>query len=203
MNKTALKKLKANRMLNIIWGIVTALFLLLTLFYIFQNEQRNMEEQVEETAELISTNLDNLIDKVTQAIYSTNIKENNINDCKNTLLPKLQYIVLNVPEIAGLTFLEKTTPPVVCSTMPHNDRYAKIVEDSRPLMMFGPVTLEDLDHPVFIIQQQIGDYYINIDILINNLAQLFVSKVPFVKSIALYDKFKHKILFRMFLIGLY
>ncbi len=181
-------------MLNIIWAIVTALFLLLALFYIFQNEKRDMAEKVEETAEYISSKVDKLIDKVTQAIYSTNINDNDIHNCKQILLPKLQHIVLNVPEIAGLTILENTTPPIICSTMPHNDRFVKIAEDARPLKMFGPITLEDLEKPVFIIQQQLGTYYINIDILINDLGRFFSSKVPFVKSLALYDRVQHTVL---------
>lgn len=194
MNKTAQKKLRARRILDIVWGVATSFFLLLALFYIFQNEQRNMANKVVETAEHISTKVDRLIDKVTQAIYSTDIKESHINDCKQTLLPKLQHIVLNTPEIAGLTILKNATPPVLCSTMPHNDHYAKIAEDARPLKILGPVRLEDLDKPVFIIQQQLGTYYININILINEFSQWFVSKVPFVKTIALYDSFQHKLL---------
>lgn len=194
MNKIAQKKLRANRLLNIIWGTATSLFLLIALLYIFQSEQRNMANQVDETAEYISAKVDKLIDKVTQAIYSANIKGDDVQACKQKLLPKLQHIVLNVPEIAGLTMLENTTPPVICSTMPHNDRYAKIVEDPRLLRMFGPTTLEDLDKPVLVIQQQLGTDYINIDILISEFSRFFVSNVSFIQKIVLYDKFKHQIL---------
>lgn len=194
MNKTARKKLQANRLLNIIWSIVTALFLLLALFYIFQNEQRHMTNDVIARAELISTKVDKLIDKVTQAIYSANIDDDDLKNCHQTLIPKLQHIVLNLPEIAGLTILKNSTPPFICSTLPHNDRYAKIAQDARPLRMFGPMTLDDIDQPVFIIQQQLGTYYINIDILSRDLIQLFVSKASFVQSLALYDKFQHTVL---------
>lgn len=194
MDKTTQKKLRASRLLDLVWGIATSLFLLLALFYIFYNEQRNMAHRVEETAEHISTKVDRLIDKVTQAIYSTDIKDNLINNCQQTLLPKLQHIVLNTPEIAGLTILENTSPPVICSTMPHNDRYVKIVKDARPLRLLGPVSLEDLEQPVFIIQQQLGSYYINIDILISDFSKWFVSKVPYVKSIKLYDNVQRQLL---------
>ena len=197
MNKTVQKKIKANRLLNIIWGLVTAFFLVLAFFYVFQNEQRGMTSQVIETAEYISTKVDKLIDKVTQAIYSTGIREITIKDCKKTLLPKLQHIVLNVPEIAGLTVLKNATPPVLCSTMPHNDRFAKIAEDTRPLRLLGPVSLEDIDKPVFIFQQKLGTFYVNIDILMSDISRWFVTKVPFISSIALYDTAHHQTLLKV------
>lgn len=194
MNKTAQKKLKAHRLLNVIWTIVTAFFLLLALLYVFQNEQRNMIDDVEETAELISTKVDKLIDKVTQAVYSASLSDADINHCQQLLLPKLQHIVLNVPEIAGLTVLKNTTPPIICSTTPHNDRFVKIAEDARPLRMFGPITLADFEQPVFIIQQRLGSDYINIDVLTHDLSKLFVSNIPYIKAMALYDNFQHTVL---------
>lgn len=194
MKKAVQKQLKATRLLNVIWTIATVMFLLIALFYIFQNKQRDMTDRAIGVANHISMKVDKLIDKVTQALYSTNIKEDEIVNCQQSLLPRLQHIVLNVPEITGLTIFENTTPPVICSTLPHNDPYIKLITDPRPLKIVGPVAIDDLEKPVFIIQQQLGGYYINIDMLTSYFSDFLESKIPFVNAIALYDREHHTIL---------
>ena len=193
MNNVTDQTNHAHKLLNMILGATTTLFLLLTLYFIWENEQKQMAYQTEMATHQISNTIDGLIDEVTQAVYAANIKSANASDCKQTTLPALEHIVLNTPMISGLAVINEKKQ-VVCSTLPKNDRSPTIPTDSRPLTLFGPVMLSNIKKPVFIIQQQLGQDSIDIYLLKENLEKLLKYKLPNVKTIALYDQTRKKML---------
>jgi sensor c-di-GMP phosphodiesterase-like protein len=215
MDKSAHKIKQEKKLLFAIWGVITILLMLFSLYFTWKSEEREIYYQVEETAEITATKIDKLVDKITQSIYATNITSAEISHCQEALLSKLQHLVLNVPEIAGISIVAQATssntppcmtndckqnaspadqPPILCSTLPKDDYALSIPQSNSPLSILGPTKLMDLDKPVFIIQQKVGAYNINIYLLINDIVKLLKPQSSLAELVVLYDNQRQSVL---------
>lgn len=202
MNTTTPQTQKAHQILNIIWGILTALFLIVAIFVIGKSTQNSLHEQLENTTKQLSIKIDKLINRVTQSVYSTTINTQTMMGCAQLLQPQLQHIVRNVPEIAGLSINEishDSQKILTCSTFPADDLKLNNSGLENSLNILGPVQLKALEHPVLILRQQLGQYIFNIAIQDNDFQKLFKPAIPFAKFVVLYDAIQHKILIEMLL----
>jgi len=196
MNDSAKEKVSAYQKLNVVWGVLTSFFLLLVLYFIWHGEQQRIDEQVGVATQKISNNMDNLIDNLTQSIYSSNLNTHDFLRCdKNTLLT-LNHLVVNVPQISGLTIINKDNK-ILCSTLPKTSEYVAGPNDLRPLSLYGPLTRKGIDQSVYALQQKLGEDRIEIYMISQDLEKLLKSKLEIIKSIVLYDQQRQKVLLKI------
>lgn len=212
MDNIRQNKRKANQLLTIIWGTLTALLLFITVFIIWKSEQREIIYQAEETAENISHSIEKLISNFTKSISVLNINQNDITQCHLSLRPKFEKILINSPKISAISlFVKKNSSSallspskfheedyqLLCSTLPDNVTPKISTIDDRSLTLSGPIKMNEIKLPVYILQQQFGEYYLNSYILQNELEKLIKPQFPYAKIIALYDKQRQEILLEL------
>jgi len=180
------KKRTAHQLLNVVWGVLTALCLLLVLFFIWRNEQLETRQQLSYAAQQVSDRVDRLIDDLIQSVNKMPIHGEDYSDCVGALLPNMQRLVFNDQKIAGLVITNKKKQ-VICSTLPQVDN-ATILNNTASVALFGPVQTFSTDKPAFILQQQLGNYFIEIYILKSELEKQLETSMSFSTMVGLYNE---------------
>jgi sensor c-di-GMP phosphodiesterase-like protein len=193
----------ANLLLNLLWGLITAILLLVAVYKIWNYEKRAIVNQAQETADNTIDKIDKVLKQVTQSVHYLKITDKDLAQCKEKLIPQLQGFVINIPEVTALSVFPAPTDvsnsthdhanhQTVCTTLPKEIVAYEFIKDIRPITISGPVNLNGIDRPVFIIQQKSALYYLNTYILESELVKLLKSSAPYAKQIALYDMQRKK-----------
>ena len=194
MIKNAHKKDAVHQILNVFWGVSTCLFLLLLLYFVWKNDQRRSHQNLMTTAHVLGNRLDNFIDDLTQSIYATRIMGKNFDTCDHETIMSMQNIVFNNPRISGIV-LSNSKQQILCGTL--TDINLPTIPNQGGLVLLGPIETNAKNKSAFVLQQKLGNYYLDILLLKDELIRLLETKSFLVKSVSLYDNAKHRVLIKI------
>ena len=182
------KQANAHQVLKVLWAGISIVLLFLVLYYTWHQDQIQNRQQLNYTAELIGDQVDGLINELMQSVHSMSINGHDFKNCNERLLPDLQALVFNNPQISGLVISDNHNK-IICSTLTKSNN--PIIKTIQPLTMYGPVKLKNNDKPVFIIQQRLGEYYLDMYLLKQVVESALKTHAPIAKRISLYDGNQH------------
>ena len=184
----------AQQLLKIIWGLLSACLLAFVLYFIVKQDQIENRHLLNTTADAIGDHIDSLINDLVQSIHTMRINGYDFKNCQHDLLPDLQKMLFNNPQIAGIV-ISNPKGKMICSTLA--DNINPMIQTLQPLTMFGPVQLTNTEKPTFIIQQRLGGYYVNLYILKQVIEDTLRPPTPIAKTVALYDENQKKIILQI------
>ena len=188
--KTKVHKLAiAHQVLKITWGILSACLLLIVLYYSAVQDHIQNRQLLMNTADAISDQVDSLINDLMQVVHAVDTNGRDFKHCKQNLLPALQKLMFDNPQLSGLVISNKNHH-IICSTLGINSHPA--LRTLKPLTLFGPVQRNKDEKPTFIIQQRLGEYYFNIYLLKEVIEHALKTPSPVAKRIAIYDRDQKK-----------
>ncbi|WED44302.1 EAL domain-containing protein [Legionella cardiaca] len=172
------------QMLNIVWMLLTVIFLLLAMYYQWAHYQVEEQKQIQANANNIRVQVDNLIERALNAAYSLPLYGREFRGCQNDLLFQLRSISFNSPLISGLVISDSNNN-VICSTLGKN--YYLPSPATENLALFGPLKIDDIRQDAFLLQQKLGEYHLGIYIIKSIILNALKSVPPEVIFVGLYD----------------
>ncbi|KTC93517.1 EAL domain-containing protein [Fluoribacter dumoffii] len=142
---------------------------------------------VAEASNKLAHNMDLFLNDIVQGSYQIPLYQKGSLTCKEDFIPYLEHIVINHPQISGLAIREPTTQ-IICSTLPDNKSFLLSQSHHR---FIGPLTSAMFDYPVYAIQQQTGNYQLELIILASVLKEILNAPEYGPHITTLYDV-KHK-----------
>ncbi|AHE67403.1 putative signal transduction protein containing sensor and EAL domains [Legionella oakridgensis ATCC 33761 = DSM 21215] len=194
MNAVHEKRATAHVVLNIIWGVLSAILLVFVLYSSWEKAQLENHQSLWHAANEMTDQLDDFITDIMQSVYTMPIHGHDFNQCSTVLLSYLKHTVFNNPQISGLTIKNKQNQ-VICSTLLQADK--QIVPNAQSLNLYGPIKFSTEDKPAFILQQQLGDYFIDVYVLQYLIEQQLKTTSPSIFRIALYNSNQNKVLLQI------
>lgn len=183
------------RRFKIIWFFITLIFLLFALYYNLERSYTSSYKDILEVAKDLSKQTDGFIEDLFQEVYTLPLYGSNISSCKSSgIYNDLEHIILNNPKISGLIISDEKHRPL-CSTLPENDLGFSSNNYARTIL--GPFKMSLFEQPVYLIQQKIGNYYIDILIVSSVLKMILKTSNHISSSIVLYDQISKKNIIRI------
>jgi sensor c-di-GMP phosphodiesterase-like protein len=146
------------------------------------------------TVKDLSKQVDGFIEDLFQEIYSIPLYGKQLSGCDRELYDSMERITLNNPQISGVTINNKEHHPI-CSTLPSSDvKYSSSVH-TRAIL--GPYKLPFFDQPIYLIEQKIGNYSIDLTIVSAVLKEALETSNELSTSVVLHDQFNRKNIIRV------
>ncbi|CAM3015011.1 EAL domain-containing protein [Legionella worsleiensis] len=169
---------------KLFWILLTAVLIVGSVYINWYYFLNRAQEHLNHVATQISNHFDGFVEDLFQEAYSLPIFGTRFSECKTELYPYLEHITLNNLHIAGITITDNKRH-IVCSSLP--DNYTISSTSSHARSFSGPYDLSYFDQPIYLVQQNIGNYQIGILVLSSVVENAL--KVPSINihKIALYD----------------
>lgn len=174
---------------KLIWVLITLIFLFAGLYINWNISLNRSYKDIAEIATNLSNNVDGFIEDLFQDIYTLPVYGKEFSDCKTTLYPYLEHIILNNPKISGITISDNVNQ-LVCSTLPNNEGFLATTTKARSIL--GPFKLPLFDQPVYLVQQQMGNYHIGILVVASVLEGILRTSKEKSSAISLHNEFERK-----------
>lgn len=184
----------AQQTLSVIWTFLTTLFLLVALYYQWQHYQLQKQNQLQLIAHQAGTKVDNFIENLLHSAYSLPMYGREFKNCQHDLLPLLQKMTFNNPLISGIVISDEQNK-IICSTL--GEKYPLPAPSPQSPFLFGPMSLGDESKAVFLLQQQLGQYYLGIYIIKNVIENLLRTVSSEISFIGLYNTTQDKIILQI------
>lgn len=184
------KKSLVSKQFTFFWILFTLILLAGTLYLNWQISLAKSHQNLTQLASTLGGNTDRFVEDLFQEVYTLPVYEKNFSNCKKNLAIHLQRIILNVPSIAGLVV--GNNQQLLCSTL--EDTQGLYLSNTQNRALLGPFTLSVFDHPVYLIQQKMGNYYIGILVLSSTMKKLLSTEGVKTNNIAIYDALGKKII---------
>lgn len=168
-----------------IWIAVTIVALFIGLSINWNAEQAKAYDDINAAANKLGITIDDFIKNIFQEASMLPIDT----DCTTSLYPYLQHITLNNPNIAGI-ILNDANHKLICSNIPNF--HTSLANMAHDRTIAGPYNLPSFDQPIYLIQQKIGIYYIDVLITRAVLQKLLKTQQDISNAISLYNKFNKK-----------
>lgn len=149
-------------LLNSVWTFFTLVFLLLFVFYQWQQYRLEKKEALELTVLQASLRLDQFISVVSTSAKTYKLAEQDLSNCQQITLPILKKILFHNPSISGVVLSDKDNK-ILCSTLDSEERLPP--PEAETLSIQGPLSLNQNYQDVFLIQQKQGEYFLGIYVL--------------------------------------
>ncbi|KTD20682.1 EAL domain-containing protein [Legionella londiniensis] len=182
------KRSHAFLILNISWGTLTIGLFIVLLYSNWQVSQLKFQQNLLHTVEKAGNQIDGLIQSLMQSVYRLPIHDENYRECTEE---DLQHLVFNHPEISALAIKDKTGKPI-CSSIKLKNHL--LIQSKAAFAMDGPLSISGLDLPVFLFQQRLGNYYLQVYVLEEVLARHLRTSSRLIQSVWLFDNNKKKII---------
>lgn len=140
---------------KIIWVIITIAVLLISLYINKQIYSKRIYRDLSQVASSISNNVDGLIEDLLQEVYTLPISGMKLTRCSTDLASLLEHIILNDIKISALIISSKERQ-IICSTLPQHELVTPT--SPYPRSLSGPYNFPVFDHPLYLVQQKIGNY---------------------------------------------
>lgn len=174
--------------LNIIWMLLTVIFLVLAMYYQRAHFHGEKEKQIEVIAEETRVKIDNLLENTLESAFAIPLYGHDFKDCRG-LLPSLRSVSFNSPIISGIV-ISNLDSKVICSTVGEDFSLPK--PTSEGLTLFGPLKMDALKQDSFLLQLKIGEYFLGIYITQTVLKNLIAPTTSEISFIGLYNKVSKK-----------
>lgn len=179
------KQINAQQTLTTAWLILSILALFLASFYEWHRFQEQKNNQITQAAQAQSFQFDEFIENLLQSAYALTFTDQQFRDCKTGLLPILQQLIFNTPDLSAIA-VSDSNGKIVCSTI---DYQPSISSSSPEPHLYGPINPGGKHKPVYILQQRLGHYRFTLYILKNMLENvLYPLKPNTFRAITLYDQ---------------
>ncbi|MDP3269594.1 MAG: EAL domain-containing protein [Legionella sp.] len=139
---------------KIIWVIITVTVLLISLYINKQIYSKRIYRDLSQVASTISNNVDGLIEDLLQEVYTLPISGMKLNRCSTDLASLMEHIILNDIKISALIISKERQ--IICSTLPQHELVTPT--SNYPRSLSGPYDFPVFDHPLYQVQQKIGNY---------------------------------------------
>lgn len=177
------KHASAQQLLGLIWILLTALFLIIVLSHQWQQYSSEKKKELHVLAQKAGKKFDNLIGNLINSHKKYALSEQALENCQK-LLPLLQSITFNTPQISGVVISDNRSK-ILCSTL--NKKYSLPPIVSSYPALWGPMSLDQDNQEIFLLQQPLGDYYYGLYIVKNVFEDLLKSISPLIEFAALYQ----------------
>lgn len=171
------------------WISFTTVIILLCLSFNWYLESFLHQRSLTHNARIISSNLDRFIEDVLQDLYTLPIHNQSKTHCQNTIFPTIQRITLNHPKISGLIISDKNDQ-LFCSNLPTEN--IQLPQNRHVRALTGPIQMALFEQPVYLLQQKISDYQLNIVILASVLKELLQVDDKKTDTITLFNELQNK-----------
>ncbi|VEB37715.1 EAL domain-containing protein [Legionella cherrii] len=173
-----------------LFWIFFTIFLLAVFSYVnWHNNVTNSFTLVTEVSNKLSQKVDHLINDIFQSSYQIPSDQENKLSCSADIIPYLQHIVINHPQISGLA-IRNLKHQIICSTLPYNQTF--LLSRNLHQMIIGPLTTPMFNHPIYAIQKKIGDYQVEVVIMSSMLENMLKTPDSVSRTVTLYDVNKKK-----------
>ena len=194
MKNRAKNVIIAQQILKIMWGLLSACLLALVLYSTIKQDQVENRQRLTTTADAIADHIDSLISDLIESIHTMRLNGYDFKNCQQKLLPDLRKMLFNNPQLSGIVISDHKRE-IICSTLVENS--IPVIQTLQPLTMYGPVQLTNTEKPTFIIQQRLGEYYVDLYILEQVIERTLRIPAPIAQSVALYDGNQNKIILQI------
>ena len=174
---------------KIIWSFVSVLIIILALCFNLELSDKRCQKEVIDITKDLSKQVDGFIEDLFQEVYTLPLYDKAIHTCTADLNSNLKRIILNNPNISGL-IISNENHQVICSTIGPDNLGTSL--NSRRRSLLGPFTLGLFDQPIYLVQQKMGPYYINILLVATMLKTELETSTALSSAVVLYDNFKQK-----------
>ncbi|OJY34589.1 MAG: hypothetical protein BGO90_01785 [Legionella sp. 40-6] len=147
--------------------------------------------KLKDTSNHLAMKLDRYIEKLFNEITPTLNKNSAATiQCKKDLLPELKNIILNHPQISGITLWNKAQK-YFCSTLDNNQSFLfkKGIQGSK---MIGPIKIPFLEQPIYALSSETNEYAVEIILMRSMLFDLLNQEGLTAQSIILHNRFSDK-----------
>ncbi|MDR3501624.1 MAG: EAL domain-containing protein [Legionella sp.] len=152
----------------------------------WQNYIAKAYTQVSQAAHNSAYNLDNLINDAFSRLQTLPIFKKANLDCKEDLLPYLDYINTTHPKILAIA-IKDTDHDLICSTLPYNKSFL-LDGDIPSQTIAGPLDLPTYNFPIYSLKKNIGHYQIELIFIASMLEDLLKPKGQDNYTIILYNE---------------
>lgn len=183
------ERINAHLALDLIWLSLTILLLVFTLHHQWNSYHLQKKKLLQLSANQIELRFGAAIDSFLHEVYALPLYGRELKACKHDLLPILQSVSKKNPAILGAV-LSDATNKVICSTIKTD--YSLPPPSEQNPTLYGPMTIGENDQSVFLLQQQLGQYYLGVYILENVFLDILKSSLTRDQLIALYKIKQHE-----------
>ncbi|CDZ78410.1 putative membrane protein YjcC [Legionella massiliensis] len=181
--------INAHLALDLIWLSLTILLLVVTLHYQWQLYHQQKKKLMQLSANQIELRFAAVIDSFLHEVYSLPLYGRELKTCEGDLLPILQSVSKKNPAILGAV-LSDNSNKIICSTI--QTGYPLPPPSEQNPTLYGPMAIGSKDKSVFLLEQQLGQYYLGVYILENVFLDILKSSLTQDQLIALYKIKQHE-----------
>ncbi|KTC65662.1 Rtn protein (plasmid) [Legionella adelaidensis] len=192
MNVSATKKLNTYLVLNIVWGTLSTLLLLLVLYFTWQKERLNIQHMLYSLTNEIAEQFDNFLHSMVNKVITLDLSNNQSLTCSPALLKHMQQFIYNEPMVSGISIKNKSTH---CSTVHQEVQMSNNPAGS--IHLFGPFRMTNSDKPAYVLRQRLGETNIDIYLLAQVLAKHLQTNSLLAGKIALYSENDGKVILQL------
>ncbi|MDI9818806.1 MULTISPECIES: EAL domain-containing protein [unclassified Legionella] len=184
MKNTANNAATAQQILNIIWMLLTVLFLIIAMYYQWQHYRTQKQQQIQLAVDKVKVRVDDLIEGILHSVYSLPLYGREFKSCQHELLPQLKNITFNNPFISGIVIADENNT-IICSTLDQKNRLPSLASKTPALL--GPFKIDNVGENAFLLQQKLGQYYLGIYIIHEVIESLLESDIPAINFLGFYN----------------
>ncbi|MFJ1267544.1 EAL domain-containing protein [Legionella lytica] len=174
------------RQFTVFWGILSLTILCFCSYIMWQNYIAKAYIQVSKTAHNSAHSLDNLIDEAFSRLHTLPILKKPHLDCKEDLLPYLNYINTAHPKILAIA-IKDTNHNLICSTLPYNKSFL-LNENTPSQTLAGPLELPTYNFPIYALKKDISHYQVELIFMASMLEELLKPKGQEHYTVILYNE---------------
>jgi sensor c-di-GMP phosphodiesterase-like protein len=186
------KLANAQILLNLLWGLFSLVLLLIVFYFVGQKERLQTQQSLILAADEVADKIDNLVVGILQSIYA--VLDTNFKDCNAKLVSSFQHIVFNNPNVSAIIIKDKNNT-TMCGTLTHGT--SSIISSNQNLILYGPIQFSAKDKPTFILQQRVGDKYLQVFILKEVLEKALVPTSRIAQWVGLYNIPQQKVVLQI------
>lgn len=183
MKKRNKRSITVLQIIPILWGLFSIICVLSILFFLNKHYTLQTNQVLQSTAEQISEQVDHLIDRILTEVHEMPLDEHAPTQCQNKLLPSMQRLQFNNPDISAVV-IRDNHQHVVCSTLSQGDNLT--LPNSKFITFFGPIQF-DAQKPAYVIHVPLGNYTVDAYLLRQVLERKLTTDLAEARMLALYD----------------
>lgn len=176
---------------NLVWLILTAALIIAVLFFQWKFQITDKQAEDQKAANALVNRLDDNTENMLEAVDVIPLNNGQFASCKDYLLPKLQTVMFNNPQISGVVISDLQNN-VICSTLP-NQPPLPPPSTASPVLI-GPLEINESKTPVVLIQQRWAEYHIGIYLLESMIKERLAKNNPQFSFIGFYNTNDKKML---------
>ncbi|CAM4505955.1 MAG: hypothetical protein LEGION0403_FIIPPAGN_01958 [Legionella sp.] len=183
------------RQFTVFWGILTLTILCFFSYIMWQNYIAKAYTQVSNAAHNSAYTLDNLINEAFSRLQTLPILKKAHLDCKEDLLPYLNYINTAHPKILAIA-IKDNDHDLICSTLPYNKSFL-LDGDIASQTIAGPLELPTYNFTIYSLKKDISHYQIELIFMASVLEALLKPTGQDHYTVILYDENNKKDLLKI------